>query len=759
MKIINTDKSRCKKCYACVRVCPVNAIKVQEDGTAISYTRCINCGDCVDACSQGAIKVTDTLNRMESILGSRTPTVIILDTNWPITFPGISPEDLESILKGHGFAEVRSSLLAVEYVLKACENILEKQRNPLIGSLCLISTSYVEKHTPDLIPYMIPVVIPAVATARYLKNRSESPIRVVLLTSCLASKALMPKPGFDGDIDVVVTLSELKGWLSGKGHELKAKGSFDYRSPLLAGGQYWLTRDFLARLVPGGESKRSRILAVSGENRSLTFLNEVNNGSFRHGLAVVKYCTIEDASHGVGTDLTLFQRQDLLARVIEEAAETPLPLPEGEHLDLSRPYVDRSSELVEPAPEVIQQVLDTLGMTTPEEELDCGACGFSTCREKAKAVIHGLAKLEMCFPYLIRELSSHNEELAQKYEIIQKQLNNVTSSSEMIGDSRQVRQVQEVISRVGPTPTTVLIRGESGTGKELVARGIHRASDRADRPLIAINCTAIASGVLDSELFGHVKGAFTNATSDKKGLFEEADGGTLFLDEIGDISLELQSKLLRAVDSGEIRRVGENRTTKVDVRLIAATNRNLEKAIEDRQFREDLYYRLNTITIRLPPLRERRDDIPILVQHLLQKSCARVNKQVHGVSEQSMEIIMDYHWPGNIRELKNVIERAVVLAPPAGSLILIEPEHLPMELEAPAVPDSSVEFGKGIDYRSMRDQSVGEVEKKLLIHYLRAAGGNVTKACAMAGIPRRTFYRMMEKQGIRAKEVIKGSAG
>lgn len=756
MKIINTDKLRCKKCYACVRACPVNAINVEEDGTSISHSRCISCGDCVDACSQGAIKVTDTLHRMENILAGQRPTIILLDTNWPISFPDLSPDDLQSILIKEGFSEVHSSLLAVKYVLKAYENILETHKNPFIGSLCLITSAYVEKHTPDLIKYMIPVVIPAVATARYLKSRAEMPLRVVLATSCLAAKSLVPNPGFDGDIDDVVSFGELKDWLKPKGYELKTSGTFDYRSPLLAGGQYWLTRDFLAKIVPGGESKRSRILAVSGEKRSLAFLSEVSKGTFRHGLAVVKYCTIEDASHGVATDLTLFQRQDLLARVIEEAADVPLPFSEEDDLDLSRPYVDRSSEMVEPAPEAIQQVLDTLGMNTPDKELNCGACGFSTCRNKARAVVNGLAKLEMCFPYLIRELSTHNEELTQKYEIIQRQLNNVTSSSEIVGVSRQVKQVQEVISRVAPTPTTVLIRGESGTGKELVARAIHRASDRAERPLIAINCTAIAAGVLDSELFGHVKGAFTSAGTDKKGLFEEANGGTLFLDEIGDISLELQAKLLRAVDSGEIRRVGENRTREVDVRLIAATNRNLEKAIEDRQFREDLFYRLNTITIRLSPLRERKDDIPLLVEHLLTKSCARVNKQVHGVSDRAMEIILDYHWPGNIRELENVIERAVVLAPPAGSLVLIEPEHLPKELETPKLYDTRFPATQEIDYRAMRDQSVGEVEKKLLIHYLQTAGGNVTKACALAGIPRRTFYRMMDKQGIKAKEVVKG---
>ena len=186
MKIISTDKFRCKKCYACVRVCPVNAINVQEDGTAISYSRCINCGDCVDACSQGAIKVTDTLHRMENILEGQRPTYILLDTNWPISFPDTSPEDFEASLKKEGFAEVRSSLLAVEYTLKAYETILEKQRNPFIGSLCLIASSYVEKHTPNLIEYMIPVVIPALSTARYLRARTESPIRIVLATSCLA---------------------------------------------------------------------------------------------------------------------------------------------------------------------------------------------------------------------------------------------------------------------------------------------------------------------------------------------------------------------------------------------------------------------------------------------------------------------------------------------------------------------------------------------------------------------------------------------
>ncbi len=755
MNVIITDKSRCRKAYACVRVCPVNAIRVQDDGIVISRERCIMCGDCIDACSQGSIRMVNTLSNMEECLAAPEPTVLLLDPNWPVAFPDLSPQDLDSALKEAGFADVQSSYLAVEYVFRAYSKILDERQGPLLGSLCLITSTYIEKHTPGLVPYMVPVVPPAVATARYVRNRSETPTKVVLATSCLATKNIPETPGLEGNLDAVITHRELKEWLKQNVGDLHTEKPYNYRSTLLAGAQYWLSQDFLARLVPGGASPRSRILAVSGAERTLAFLDEVHNGTFQPGLAVVKYCSIQVDSHAVDTPLTLFQRQDLMARVEEEAAALPMSLPDEEvGLDLTWTFVDRSADFGEPAPEIVQQVLNDIGMHIPEDELDCGACGFTTCREKAVAVTQGLAKLEMCLPYLIRNLSSSNEELTQKYQIIQKQLDEATTSANMIGTSHQIRQVTQVISRVAPTPTTVLIRGESGTGKELVARAIHRASDRSDRPLIAINCTAIAAGLLDSELFGHVKGAFTGATADKKGLFEEADGGTLFLDEIGDISLELQAKLLRALDSGEIRRVGDSRSKEVDVRLVAATNRNLEKAIENRKFREDLYYRINTITIRTPPLRERKEDIPLLAEYLLIKACARVNKQVHGISKTAMEIIVSYNWPGNIRELENVIERAVVLAPLVGENIFIEPEHLPKELKVPPEDIGPVEIGAGTDYKSIRNRSVDEVEKKLLFHYLKAAGGNVSKASAMAKIPRRTFYRLMDKFNIRGRDVI-----
>ncbi len=756
MKVLYTDKSLCRKSYACVRVCQVDAIGVQEDGTVVSKERCIMCGDCIDACRQNSIKVEDTISKMGELLASPEPTVLLLEPNWPIVFPDVSPMEIESALRTEGFDDIQSSFLAIEHVFKAYEKVLGEKQGPVIGSLCLITSTYVEKHTPGLIPHMAPVVTPAVATARYIRSIADNPVRIVLATSCLANKIIPETPGMEGDLDAVVTHRELKDWLVERAGDLRTESAFNYYSDLLAGAQYWRAQDFLERLVPGGESAGTRILAVSGAEKTLAFLDEVDDGSFQPGLAVVRYRSIETNSYAQDTPLTLYQRQDLMARIVEQVRTVHLPAPEeGDDLDLSRVFIDRSTDIAEPTPDLIQQILNDMDMHTPEEELDCGACGFSTCREKARAVTQGLAKQEMCFPYLIKKLSSSNEELIQKYQKIQKQLEDATASSSMIGTSPQIIQIRQVITKVAPTPTSVLIRGESGTGKELVARAIHRASDLADRALVSINCTAIAPGVLDSELFGHVKGSFTSANSDKKGLFEEADGGTIFLDEIGDISLELQAKLLRTLDSGEIRRVGDSKSRQVNVRLIAATNRDLERAIEDRLFREDLYYRLNTITIRTAPLRERKEDIPLLAQHLLGKACARVNKQVHGISKRAMDIITSYHWPGNVRELENVIERAVVLAPSVGVQVLIEPDQLPKELKAPPGDIPSVQIEEDADYRSLRNRSVDEVDRQLLVHYLKTAGGNVSKASTMAGIPRRTFYRMMDRLDLRAKEVMR----
>src|SRR3989442_2006538 len=255
-----------------------------------------------------------------------------------------------------------------------------------------------------------------------------------------------------------------------------------------------------------------------------------------------------------------------------------------------------------------------------------------------------------------------SEELEDRYALVVRELQAQAEGDFIIGQNPKMRELAEMVARVAPTPTTVLIRGESGTGKELVARAIHRYSPLRDKPLLTVNCTALTPTLMESELFGHRRGAFTGAVTDKVGLFEKADGGTIFLDEIGDMPLEMQGKLLRVLQAGEVKPVGQVVTRPGRVRVIAATNRDLEAALQQGEFREDLFYRFNTFTITLPPLRERVEDIPVLAYHFLRKAEAKVNKKVERISAEALDLMKRYAWPGNLRELENIVERAVVLA-------------------------------------------------------------------------------------------------
>jgi DNA-binding NtrC family response regulator len=246
---------------------------------------------------------------------------------------------------------------------------------------------------------------------------------------------------------------------------------------------------------------------------------------------------------------------------------------------------------------------------------------------------------------------------------LRKKLSQMPSGHFMIGNSQPLREIMARVAQVAETSATILITGESGTGKELVARAIHACSDRRDKEMVIINCSAIPENLIESELFGHVRGSFTGAVKDKKGLAEEASGGTLFLDEIGDLDLSMQVKLLRLIQEGEYKAVGGNRTHKVDIRYIAATHRNLQEMISTGEFREDLFYRLNVINIFICPLRERKEDIPLLVDHFLKKfSVLHGRAHIKKISQEAMDLLMDWSWPGNVRELENVIERGVILS-------------------------------------------------------------------------------------------------
>ena len=323
--------------------------------------------------------------------------------------------------------------------------------------------------------------------------------------------------------------------------------------------------------------------------------------------------------------------------------------------------------------------------------------------------------------------------------------------TEIVGRGARMQELQQIIGKVADAPSTVLIQGESGTGKELVATALHEKSSRRDRPFIKINCAAIPRDLVEAELFGFEKGAFTGAVSSKPGRFELADGGTLSLDEIGEVPLEMQVKLLRAIQESEFERVGGVKTTRVEVRLIAATSRDLSKEIAAGRFREDLFYRLNVVPVFLPPLRERRDDIPLLVEHFRQKYNARLKKSVERVDEEALLALAAYSWPGNIRELENILERTILFA--EGTTI--RAADLPASLrqggtaEAPAL--HSLPGPPGPLKEIVREQ-VQAIERDLIVRGLEVTSGNVTRTARLLKISRKSLQMKMKEFGLREVE-------
>jgi transcriptional regulator with GAF, ATPase, and Fis domain len=305
----------------------------------------------------------------------------------------------------------------------------------------------------------------------------------------------------------------------------------------------------------------------------------------------------------------------------------------------------------------------------------------------------------------------------------------------VVGASERMQEVYTLVARVAPTKSTVLLQGETGTGKELIARAVHHNSRRAERPFVAIDCSALAESLLESELFGHVKGAFTGAMADKRGLFEAAHGGTCFLDEVGEISPSVQAKLLRVLQEHEVKRVGGTESLKVDVRVIAATNKDLSELVADGKFRGDLFYRLSVVTLVLPPLRERRDDIQLLAAHFLRKFAELNDKPISHISPEAIGVLMGYDWPGNVRELENAIERAATLT--------VDPVLLPENL--PPKVNGLARQGRQAGGSPLTLQ---EVIARHVRSVLKDAKGNKKLAAQLLGIPRRTLYRLAKRYGL-----------
>lgn len=405
--------------------------------------------------------------------------------------------------------------------------------------------------------------------------------------------------------------------------------------------------------------------------------------------------------------------------------------------DLQMPHVtgiELLKHVKESYPDTVFMLITAFGTTeTAVEAMKMGAYDYLTKPFKIDEV-----RLNIQNALRSRNLEVENRSL--KKELVKEY-----SFQNMVGNSPAMHSIYDMIKRVSQTPTNVLITGESGTGKEVVAKAIHYNGPLKDRPFVTVNCGAIPENLMESEMFGHKKGSFTGAVADKAGLFEVADGGTLFLDEVGELPLTIQVKLLRAIQERVIRRVGATEDMKVDVRIIAATNRNLEDMVQKGGFRQDLFYRLNVINIKTPGLRERRDDIPLLAGHFLKKYNERLNKNIGGISTEAMEILKKYDYPGNVRELENLIERTVALE--GGATIL--PESLPPMVNTSSgrkmASSNEIEIGDdGVDL----DKVMGQIEKELLIKAIHAAGGVKKRAAKLLHISFRSMRYRIEKYNL-----------
>jgi two-component system response regulator AtoC len=434
---------------------------------------------------------------------------------------------------------------------------------------------------------------------------------------------------------------------------------------------------------------------------------------------------LERESYEVVQAHSVAEGQEQLSRIGFQAVLTDLRMPGASGLDLLR-------HVREEYPDTLVLVLTAFGdAAAAGEAIRAGAYDFISKPYELPTIRATLARaLER------RKMATLSREATDTID--------VTATTEpqegvLVGNSPAIIEVMKTVARAAPTNATVLIQGETGTGKELVARTIHRYSERSDRRFLAVNCSALAEGLLESELFGHVRGAFTGAANARPGMFREADRGTLFLDEIGDISPALQARLLRALQEHEIVPVGSESPIKVNVRIIAATNRDLATLVREGKFREDLYYRLNVLLLTLPPLRERRQDIPLLINHFLRTLVARHDRHLVAIDPEAQAMLLGYNWPGNIRELQNVLERAIVLAAEE----VIGPEHLPHEVRHLPMAESVTETATGSGPERLL--SLEEIERLHVLRVLAHTKGNREEASRILGVSRRTLSRMIQR--------------
>lgn len=860
--IISTIKEKCRQCYACVRNCPVKAVKIERGQAEVIQSRCIECGNCLKVCSQQAKRVMDFREDVKKLLTKRVPTALILAPSYTALYPQ-APLKLIPALKELGFSQVWTAALGAQIMTADYEKFIGKNEMA-ISSPCPAVVSLVEKHFPSLLNNLVPVVSPMVATALYIVSRYPQ-MSIVFAGPCTAKKGEILQ--YNELIRSGLSFKELRELLDEAALDIARFSEERPQGPTPYNGQLIPISGGLSRMLNMDDSiLETDFLTVDGQRECYQTLEALAKGSLKAKFVDILMCKgcIDGPSIDINIDYHLRKRavSDAYMKIpLSERLKGKADIAEIQGLDLQRTFIDRRIPRALPTEEELRRILAQIGKTSEKDQTNCGACGYNSCREKAIAVFQGLAEAEMCLPYLLENKTSLLERLNTEYMKVTElnsELDTIINSSydgicvtdgsgvilktnkafevlygldhdwvgsnageleernlavpsavllvlkekrpvtlvqqihngrnilatgtpifgrdgkltnilintrdfeelerlkyhfdhnleareqvrrnfgteNIIAYSQPMAKVLDTCRKMARVDSTVLISGESGVGKEVIAGYIHSIGTRKEGPWVKVNCATIPDNLIESELFGYESGAFTGAKKDgKTGLFELAHQGTIFLDEIGELPHNLQVKLLQVLQEKCLIRIGGTRLIQVDIRIIAATNRNLEEMVEKGRFRQDLFYRLNVVPILIPPLRDRKEDILPLTRHFLQMFNKKygVNKKL---SREVQQIFLGYEWPGNIRELANLTERLVVTS----DSVYIEKTELPAYLvESPA---SCRQEGL-----TRLEDALAGLEKEILEKAYKIYG-NSYKMAEVLGVNQSTVVRKMKKYGI-----------
>lgn len=747
MPIVSDAKTTCKKCYSCVRGCPVNAIRFEEDQAELMKEECVQCGFCVNACSQKNKVLRSDMKLVENSLSNRWISTIAILAPSIVAFFSEDPNQLVGALKKIGFDMVYevaqgASMVSREYA-KLYQEPIDK---PILTSPCPVIVNMVEKHYPSLIHHLAPIISPMIAVADHIKKKQNVSTHIVFIGPCIAKKTEIDKEYAKNTVDYVLLFSELKSLFLQCEIQLEKTrpASFDHFYEECRGQVFPVAGGLLKAAEISTDILNNKITVVEGKKEVIETLRAIEQRRLEPMLIDILYC--KGCIDGPDFFFDKNSLQYRKARVIEfakksiekRAGEPDKPVKKNKVQITRRVYYKTlQQQRVIPNNVEIRDILAKSQKYTQEDELNCGACGYETCREKAIAVYQGIAEFQMCLPYLLGQKENEVYYYKKRVENFMESVKEI--DERIIGHSDSVRNIKNFIVNASKTNSTVLLLGESGTGKTYIANNIHLCGERRNEAFVHINCSAIPKELIEAELFGYEDGAFTGAKKGgNSGKFEQANGGTIFLDEIADMSPQMQAKLLQVIQDKEIQRVGGQKTIPLDVKVVTATNKKLQEEIKNGTFREDLFHRINVLTFTVPSLKERSEDIPLLVEHLMNKLSEKHKLPVKSVSKEAMTVLCEYKWPGNVRELENLLERLLNMV--EGSQI--KEKHMPLHLW------KNENINPLTNEIQPLDVLLERVEKETIENALKSTNNNRTQAANLLKVSRSNFYEKLRKHRI-----------